>query len=162
MVLTSRSTYISFFKQRHKCYLLWEWWWCEKVDYSEVKNEGNNWVQLNNGYITSQFYSVSIDKSGLTNSVVGGAQDNGSWRSIKQIPNDNWENVGSGDGCFCSNPGGGSVYTSSQNGSIYRIDSSGGFDYINKGGDANYLFVNPFLCLIVIICILLLVPSLRL
>ena len=116
----------------------------KKVDYSEVKNEGNNWVQLNNGYITSQFYSVSIDKSGLTNSVVGGAQDNGSWRSIKQIPNDNWENVGSGDGCFCSNPGGGSVYTSSQNGSIYRIDSSGGFDYINKGGDANYLFVNPF------------------
>ena len=39
-----------------------------------------SWTSLNNGYLTSMFYTVAIDHATSGNDiVVGGAQDNGSW-----------------------------------------------------------------------------------
>ncbi len=37
------------------------------------------WTPLNNGYITTMFYTCAIDHATNDNIVIGGAQDNGSW-----------------------------------------------------------------------------------
>lgn len=105
----------------------------------------NSWEQLNNGYVTSQFYSASIDKSSQTNYVAGGAQDNGSWLAYTANLNTEWESIGGGDGCMTEVLDKENIYYATQNGWIYKIDNDNGVSYLNKGGDANYLFVNPFI-----------------
>jgi photosystem II stability/assembly factor-like uncharacterized protein len=42
-------------------------------------DEGANWEQLDNGYITTQFYGVA--KKPGANEYIGGMQDNGTWQS---------------------------------------------------------------------------------
>jgi photosystem II stability/assembly factor-like uncharacterized protein len=42
-------------------------------------SEGNTWEQLDNGYITTQFYGVA--KKPWANEYIGGMQDNGTWQS---------------------------------------------------------------------------------
>jgi photosystem II stability/assembly factor-like uncharacterized protein len=42
-------------------------------------NEGNTWEQVDNGYITTQFYGVA--KKPGSNEFIGGMQDNGTWQS---------------------------------------------------------------------------------
>ncbi|MBN1414178.1 MAG: hypothetical protein JW973_03675 [Bacteroidales bacterium] len=42
-------------------------------------NEGSTWEQLDNGYITTQFYGVA--KKPWANEYIGGMQDNGTWQS---------------------------------------------------------------------------------
>jgi hypothetical protein len=42
-------------------------------------NEGNTWEQIDNGYITTQFYGVA--KKPGANEFIGGMQDNGTWQS---------------------------------------------------------------------------------
>ena len=42
-------------------------------------NAGNTWEQLDNGYITTQFYGVA--KKPGANEYIGGMQDNGTWQS---------------------------------------------------------------------------------
>ena len=37
------------------------------------------WNELNNGYITSQFYTIAIDHSTTDDIVMGGLQDNGTY-----------------------------------------------------------------------------------
>jgi photosystem II stability/assembly factor-like uncharacterized protein len=59
------------------------------------------WTSLSNGYYTTQFYHVSIDQSKTKpDLVMGGLQDNGTWKSNVNSETTLWENVGSGDGVF--------------------------------------------------------------
>ncbi len=75
-----------------------------------------NWISLNNGYFTTQFYALAIDHQDTKNEmVIGGLQDNGTLLSLKNEMLKEWNNPTRGDGFFCQIPNGGSYVISSQN-----------------------------------------------
>jgi hypothetical protein len=66
-------------------------------------NEGASitWESLNNGYLTTQFYTVSIDHGTVgSETISGGMQDNGCMFTTSPNLQDNWELLAWGDGGF--------------------------------------------------------------
>lgn len=109
------------------------------------------WIDLNNGYITSQFYTIAIDHASPGDDlIVGGLQDNGTWLTTTSNESTPWNWIGSGDGAWCAVADGrSSIYVSKQEGKAYRVllDESGNtreFTRIDPAGGGNYLFINPF------------------
>lgn len=109
------------------------------------------WVSLNTGYHTTQFYSVSLDRATPgSRLIVGGLQDNGTWRTSTDNALAPWSLTGTGDGSFCQVANGGrTLYVSKQNGKVYRVelDENGttvGSTRVDPLGVKNYLFINPF------------------
>ncbi|HLP15603.1 MAG TPA: FlgD immunoglobulin-like domain containing protein [Bacteroidota bacterium] len=109
-----------------------------------------SWTPLNNGYFNSQFYTVSIDHATLSNTIIGGSQDNGTWMTRSLYTDVPWTDVFGGDGAYCAiASSSSSFYVSSQNGNAYRIivdQSNTVTDYVNitPTGGAGFLFINPF------------------
>ncbi len=61
------------------------------------------WTTLNQGYNTSQFYTVAIDENLPGNpAMIGGTQDNGSLFSAETLPAGDWAEELQGDGGFCA------------------------------------------------------------
>lgn len=110
-----------------------------------------NWVSLNSGYLTTQFYTVAVDH-GTPGSptVVGGLQDNGTWRTSSDDPTVPWTRTGSSDGAYCAIADGGRyMYVSKQEGRIYRVElneegDTTGSTRIDPAGAKGYRFINPF------------------
>jgi len=111
-----------------------------------------SWSFLNNGYYSTQFYTVAIDHATSGNNViVGGMQDNGTWRVNSTSGTAAWSGPFSigGDGAYCAVADGRTFYyVSSQNGNVYRYTLDGGFaeatwTKVVPTGAANFLFVNP-------------------
>jgi len=109
------------------------------------------WESLNNGYVTTQFYTVAIDHaSNGDNVIVGGMQDNGSYFLNSSGQTASWIKEKSGDGAYCAVADGKSYYyMSSQNGDTYRytINSSGtktGWTKVTPTEGSDFIFVNPF------------------
>ncbi|MEO8166777.1 MAG: FlgD immunoglobulin-like domain containing protein [bacterium] len=103
------------------------------------------WTQLSTGYLTTQFYNVSLDHGTTgSNSILGGLQDNGCWMTTSSSATATWTAQGSGDGAFTAiADGGASIYASSQNGRTYRLVGSQ-FTRVDPGG-TGYMFINPFI-----------------
>lgn len=114
------------------------------------------WFSLNNGYVTSQFYTIAQRPDAATNDIMGGMQDNGTYLSQRGGENPTWDRVLGGDGGFCAiTPNRDFVYVSFQNSQIYRlildgenqlrsfarVDPIGGGQREGQG----YLFINPFI-----------------
>ena len=57
------------------------------------------WISLNNGYQTTQLYSVTQGK-GTTNLIIGGFQDNGNFITVSDEETDAWVMPFNGDGCY--------------------------------------------------------------
>ncbi len=110
-----------------------------------------NWISLNNGYFTTQFYSCAIDHSPKGDErIIGGLQDNGTLLSHDPDINKPWTVPGNGDGFHCLVPDGADFYYTSNNSSYQpkikifrvkhgtdgvntistRIDPIGGRDFI--------------------------------
>ncbi|MEP7220429.1 MAG: flagellar basal body rod modification protein, partial [Bacteroidota bacterium] len=111
-----------------------------------------SWTPLNNGYFTSQFYSVAIDHATPgDNTVVGGLQDNGTWMSALAAEGTHWDSVGSGDGSFCAIADGRtSMYVAKQQGKAYRVLLNGNgklsqYARIDPLGGKKYLFISPYI-----------------
>ena len=121
------------------------------------------WESLNNGYVTTQFYTIAVDPSGFyPDLVMGGTQDNGTYETTVKDVTDPWEHVGGGDGAYCSVIHSGRAYIiSSQNGYTLIKDYSNPFDWSFGNGrynnyswaylhppefnrDEDALFINPF------------------
>jgi hypothetical protein len=110
------------------------------------------WQPLNNGYLTSMFYTVAIDHGPANNNVIcGGAQDNGTWWTNNAIPTSPWLHVHGGDGSYCAIADNlSNYYFSIQNGMRLvktTLDASGnqtGFRRIDPIGGKGYLWMNPF------------------
>ncbi len=113
------------------------------------------WQSLNNGYVTTQFYSVAIDHGAVPNNIViGGTQDFGSWFTNNTTLTTPWTNPGAGDGGFCFIDNGyNNYYLSRDEGVIAKatLDTAGNvtafrridpIDGLSKGA---YLFINPFI-----------------
>jgi hypothetical protein len=109
------------------------------------------WINTNNTYHTTQFYTVTIDDEAGDEKIMGGTQDNGTpyfrWDGSTTTSS---SDVSGGDGAYCYF-GNQFAYTSSQNGRILRFgynqikDPSWNLlSEITPLGSTNQLFINPF------------------
>lgn len=111
-----------------------------------------SWIWLNNGYFTTQFYTIAIDHATVGNDVIiGGTQDNGTWFTNTTDAGISWGRILGGDGTYCAVADGrSSYYASFPGGPTYRLllNSGGGmtgFTRVDPTGGSGYLFVNPFI-----------------
>ena len=110
------------------------------------------WTSLNNGYLTTQHYAVSMRQDSATNDVMGGMQDNGTWATTSNNATTPWFNRNGGDGSYSAfAEHGTALYVSSQQGVIRRLmlntdGSVASKTRIDPIGPvpADYLFINPF------------------
>ena len=120
-----------------------------------LAEKGVSWESLNNGYKTSQFYTVGIDQSQVNDIIIGGLQDNGSQITSSLDYGSAWNRMLGGDGGYTHVAFKGAYYYMSfQNSQIYRltlndelkITSYARVDPPGAGQIENqkYLFVNPF------------------
>lgn len=116
-----------------------------------------NWTSRNDGYRTTQFYTLALDASTPGSAVlIGGLQDNGTWWSNQTELTAPWLETFGGDGAFCAVANGATVgglyYVSAQFGVTYltEITSQGQttnrWTRVDPQGvqESEYLFVNPF------------------
>lgn len=109
-----------------------------------------SWTAINNGYVTSQFYSISISRDFNSNSMAGGMQDNGTYLKTAPGANQPWNDIFGGDGGYtASTPEGLFWYASFQEAQIYRLtlDEQAGltsFARVDPVGGEDYLFINPY------------------
>jgi hypothetical protein len=113
-----------------------------------------SWTSKNNGYLTTQPYTVSVNPQGTGDHLMAGFQDNGSWFTSTSTLTTPWSEALTGDGSYNAFADNGVTrYASSQNGNIYRLnyssaDAAGGtyssFTRVTPAGAAGFSFVNPF------------------
>ena len=112
------------------------------------------WTPLNNGYRTTQFYTVAIDHGPSNSDIVfGGLQDNGTYWTSSSDPLAPWVMPSTGDGSYCAlSDDGAFYYFSRQNGKVLKatLDLNGTPTAFNRmdpitGDDGDYLFINPFI-----------------
>lgn len=109
------------------------------------------WQSLNNGYLTSMFYTVAIDHATAGNNIIiAGAQDNGSWYTNSASPTNPWVQPRGGDGSYCAIADGQSnFYFSIQNAKMMKatLDAAGNVTTsarIDPIGLKNPEFINPY------------------
>lgn len=115
------------------------------------------WSNLNTGYVTSQFYSISIDESMSGDpAIAGGMQDNGNYYARTASYNDPWvEWPHGGDGGYSAiknNGSGYTIYFETQNSGFLRrmkYNTSGTLlssanIRMNYSVGSSQLFINPF------------------
>ncbi|SMG30737.1 Por secretion system C-terminal sorting domain-containing protein [Marivirga sericea] len=104
------------------------------------------WTSLNNGYLTTQVYALSI---GPGDQLQAGFQDNSTWFTNNTIPTDSWVDVFSGDGSYNAFNDDGTIrYVSSQLGNVFRVSYADANSSISTAvasiSPADGLFVAPF------------------
>lgn len=109
------------------------------------------WEELNHGYLTTQVYSISVDKSASNDSIIiAGFQDNGNLMANSLLPNANYTMTLNGDGSFSQITNNGQYYYQSiQKGKVFKMEIDNqanvlGFRRIDPIGASGYLFINPF------------------
>ena len=109
------------------------------------------WTSLNNGYLTTQFYTCALQKHDGSNKVAGGLQDNGTVFTTNVKAPLPWTSPGLGDGSYCAFTREGTVIMSRQQGVVgrFEVDSAGNaqrFARIDPKGTVrdSFLFINPF------------------
>ena len=111
------------------------------------------WTALNNGYYTTQAYSIAIDPTtGGDKRILLGFQDNGNWSVNNTSATALWsEEIAGGDGCYGAIVAGEDTrYHSTQNGSVLRVtganaQSPTSFHHVHPAAATGQLFVNPFI-----------------
>jgi hypothetical protein len=117
----------------------------------DISQDSVEWVNLNNGYISTQFYTVAINYNTQNVDIAGGTQDNHSLLNRSLDPLARWTEPEFGDGSFCAmDKDGEHFYFSRQNGRIskQKIDAQGNkiaFSRMDPAGGSFYLFINPFI-----------------
>jgi hypothetical protein len=109
------------------------------------------WQSLNNGYLTTMFYTVAIDHATPGNNIiVAGAQDNGTWYTNNANLTSPWVQPRGGDGSYCAIADNQThYYFSIQNGKMMKatLDANGNktaFARIDPIGLKNPQFINPY------------------
>ena len=105
------------------------------------------WIDLNNGFVTTQFNSVAMDHATNSPYIIGGMQDNGNMLDTTSGINSSWLILpGGGDGQICAVADNFQYfYYSVQNGSIFRGSPSNLQEaLIGPTGGSGYLFETPY------------------
>lgn len=112
------------------------------------------WSSINNGYITSQFFTIAQSKIEGNPTLIGGMQDNGTdLTSTSGVSN--WQGIIGGDGGFAETTRSNNLWFASfQRGQTLRLTLDDDFDITSFGridpgslvlqANSQYLFVNPF------------------
>lgn len=110
-----------------------------------------NWREINESYITSQFYTIAVDHGDQhRKTIMGGLQDNGTYFTKGVNSFDPWKMTLTYDGAFCAIAKNASrYYMSAQQGRIVSMKLDDDGNIIEKGridpaGGKDYLFINPF------------------
>lgn len=118
----------------------------------DVRDSSIEWIDLNKGYVTTQFYTVGIDHGTRGSELVfGGLQDNGTQFTKGGSFESDWVSPNLGDGSYCAAEDGGEFfYFSRQNARIIKakLDQNGElleYKRIDPEGASSYLFINPFI-----------------
>ncbi|CAN5369897.1 hypothetical protein BH09BAC1_BH09BAC1_03120 [soil metagenome] len=118
----------------------------------DILADSVEWVSLNNGYTTTQFYTCAMEPGETNNNiVVGGLQDNGTFFTNSGDYRQPWEWVFYGDGAYCAiNEGRSNYYLSWQSGKTFKftIADDGtvtGLTRIDPIGGNGFQFINPFI-----------------
>jgi photosystem II stability/assembly factor-like uncharacterized protein len=105
------------------------------------------WIDKNRGYVTTQFYTVSIADVAGDQRIIGGTQDNG---SLYFVGTEDARDVTSGDGSYAF-LGENFAYGATQSGNTYRLeyDVDGNIRRnvrisIQPKGTSGHLFIHPF------------------
>ncbi|MFK7952068.1 MAG: T9SS type A sorting domain-containing protein [Ekhidna sp.] len=113
------------------------------------------WRSLNNGFVTTQFFTIAQTKEANDPIMIGGLQDNGTDLTSSSSSTSNWEGIIGGDGAYAATTRGKALwYSSFQRGQTFRLTLNDDFDLttfarIDPGNlvaeeGSEYLFVNPF------------------
>lgn len=118
---------------------------------NNMRDPSVSWFSVNNGYITSQFYSIGLAKDDQSNRIIGGMQDNGSY--VRSAPGENvaWTRVLGGDGGYvATTPGNLFWYVSFQEGRTFRLtlnDQFGltSFARVDPQDAQDFQFITPYI-----------------
>ncbi len=107
---------------------------------------GVTYTSLNNGYFTTQFYHVCMNTDPTDPTIMGGMQDNGTWRTDSSDPTEPWTRQQGADGAECEivTPDGDDqtyTYASAQGGRITQYPLGQG---VTPAGATGRLFVHPY------------------
>ncbi|HAS46147.1 MAG TPA: hypothetical protein DCS93_37045 [Microscillaceae bacterium] len=111
------------------------------------------WTTFNNGYYTTQPYSVAIDPTTSgDNRLLLGFQDNGNWSVNNASSTAIWsEEIAGGDGCYGAIVAGENTrYHSTQRGAVLRVTGASTLNpttrnHVHPSAATDQLFVNPFI-----------------
>lgn len=118
---------------------------------ANVGGEPVSWIDLNQGYLTTQPYHVAFDPEANSDDLVAGFQDNGTWYTNSTNSDAFWVEDFGGDGAYSAiSDGGLTRYVSSQRGNILRFnfDNEGNFvsfSRVSPASGSGYSFINPFI-----------------
>ncbi len=108
------------------------------------------WVSLNQGYQTTQFYTVALDQSAAGDStIIGGLQDNGTLFINSNAADAAWREILFGDGSYCAIAADKEYYIAQkQLARIFRqeVDAAGSVireARVDPLSHSNPLFINP-------------------
>ena len=90
---------------------------------AETSQRSIEWEPLNNGYLTTQFYTVAIDRSTPgSEAIIGGTQDNGIVYTASSDPAVPWQHIHGGDGAYTALTNGGATayYATGATFGVYR------------------------------------------
>ena len=108
------------------------------------------WVYLNNGLYTSQFYYASFDHASSSSFLIGGMQDWGTYGTITTNLSTPWKELFAGDGCMCYVADNNTfIYGSSELGNILigytAADGSlSNWSVLTPSTATNFRFVTPY------------------
>ncbi len=119
---------------------------------NDVDNDSVTWQSLNNGYVTSQFFTIALSKEENDDAIIGGMQDNGTDITSGST---NWLDVIGGDGGYAATtPGKLTWFASFQRGNVLRLTLDEDNDITSfarvdpqplvNGAGSDYLFITPF------------------
>lgn len=111
------------------------------------------WTTLNNGYRSTQLYTVGFNPSTTDDILIGGFQDNGNFFTSSNDPESKWVLPLNGDGSYMGIADTGNIYyLSIQRGKIFRmkIDTNGSVEAFRRidpidADESDYNFINPLI-----------------
>ncbi len=117
---------------------------------NDVNADSVIWINLNNGYITTQFRAIAIDPTGHDSTLIdGGMQDNGNMFTDSNNPTAPWPVIPTGgDGGVCQVGNNGQVLYNFSNGDVYKYFSQNDslkLVTVTPAGAANVMFVAPLM-----------------
>ncbi len=118
----------------------------------DVENDSVTWESLNDGYVTSQFFTIALSKEENDEMIIGGMQDNGTDITAGTLE---WKGLTGGDGGYAaSTPGKRLLFASFQRGNVLRLTVDEDLQLrsfarvdpepLVNGAGSDYLFITPF------------------
>jgi len=110
---------------------------------TDVTASAVTWTNMNNSYITTQFYSAALPIDTTDTHILGGTQDNGTpYFSINQPSNTKDISAGDGGYAFFSTN---YMFVEQQNGKVIRwLKDRNGFSFIYPSTATDQIFIHPY------------------